>query len=113
MGSAKSATDYVTVTSYIINYIRRTYKKRGDVAGALEEFKEVDFTSVKPTVRAFPRKTRVPTQTTLMNKILAQLKLSENLMSTTRSTRDELCSTRTTRSVKAAVLLFEQCSLTT
>ena len=56
VGSAKSATDYVTVTSHILNYIRRTYKKGGDVAGALEEFKEVDFTSVKPAMRVVPKK---------------------------------------------------------
>ena len=56
VGSAKSATDYVTVTNYILNYIRRTYKKGGDVADALETFKEIDFTNVKPAMAVVPLK---------------------------------------------------------
>ena len=44
------------MTNYILNYIRRTYKKGGDVADALETFKEIDFTNVKPAMAVVPLK---------------------------------------------------------
>ena len=51
IGSARQASDYVTVTNYIINYIRRTYDKGNDIATALEKLEEVDFTSREPQLK--------------------------------------------------------------
>ena len=35
VGSAKQASDYMTVTNFIINYMRRTFDKGNDIARAL------------------------------------------------------------------------------
>ena len=51
VGSSKQASDYVTVTHFLINYIRRTYTKGEDVAVALETFKEVDFEPDRPKMK--------------------------------------------------------------
>ena len=51
VGSAKQASDYVTVTNFIINYIRKTFKKGEDSALALEKFEEYDFTTEAPTMK--------------------------------------------------------------
>ena len=51
IGSAKQASDYVTVTSYIINYIRRTLPKGEDIARALETEKELDLDSLAPVMK--------------------------------------------------------------
>ena len=52
VGSAKQASDYVTITSYLINYIRRTYTKGEDVANALEMLEEIDFQPLAPVLKA-------------------------------------------------------------
>ena len=52
IGSAKQASDYSTVTKYLINYIRKTYTNGDDVANALEEGKTVDVDKWKPQPRA-------------------------------------------------------------
>ena len=52
MGSAKQASDYVTVMSYLINYIRRTYTKGEDIANALEMLEEIDFQPLAPVLKA-------------------------------------------------------------
>ena len=51
VGSAKQASDYVTVTNYIINHIRRTFDKGNDIATALEEEREIDLTVYVPTLK--------------------------------------------------------------
>ena len=51
VGSAKQASDYVTVTNYIINHIRRTFEKGNDIATALEDQKEFDLTQFEPQLR--------------------------------------------------------------
>ena len=51
VGSANQASDYVTITNFLINYIKRTYTKGEDIAGALETLEEVDFTSVAPVMK--------------------------------------------------------------
>ena len=51
VGSAKQATDYVTVTNFIINYIKKNYNRGEDIAKALEDLQEVDFTNDAPVAR--------------------------------------------------------------
>ena len=51
IGSAKQASDYVTVTNYIINYIRRTLPKGKDIARALETEMELDLDSLAPVMK--------------------------------------------------------------
>ena len=50
IGSAKQASDYVNTAKFIINHIRMTYQHGDDVATALENKQEFDFTSLKPTL---------------------------------------------------------------
>ena len=47
-GSAKQASDYVTVTKYLLNHICKTYTLRDDIANALETRTEMDFTTILP-----------------------------------------------------------------
>ena len=51
VGSAKQASDFVTVTNYLINYIRKNFKKGNDIALALETYTETDFTARQPQLR--------------------------------------------------------------
>ena len=112
VGSAKSATDCVTVTSYVLNCIRRTHKKGGDVAGALEEFKEVDFTSVKPTVRVILKKDPSTNQEHSDEHREALMKEAEREF----DVDCKICKDRVVlyedNKVKSAALLCEQCSST-
>ena len=50
VGSAKQASDYVTVTNYLVNYIRREYTKGDDIAKSLEELVETDFAADEPAM---------------------------------------------------------------
>ena len=51
VGSAKQASDFVTVTNFIINYVRRTFNKGNGIATALEQEKELDLDSLAPTLK--------------------------------------------------------------
>ena len=51
VGSAKQASDFVTVTNYLVNYIRRTYVKGEDIANALENLEDVDLKAEAPSMR--------------------------------------------------------------
>ena len=51
VGSAKQASDFVTVNNYIINHIRRTFDKGNDIATALEEEKEIDLSKYAPQLK--------------------------------------------------------------
>ena len=48
VGSAKQASDYVTITNYLINYIRRTHTKGEDIANSLENLEEISFKEDEP-----------------------------------------------------------------
>ena len=48
LGSAKQASDYVTVTEFIINHIRVTFTNGGDIGEALEKLEKFDFASLMP-----------------------------------------------------------------
>ena len=48
LGSAKQASDYVTVTEFIINHIRVTFVNGGDIGDALEKLEPKDFSSCMP-----------------------------------------------------------------
>ena len=48
IGSAKQASDYVTVTKYLLNRICKTYTFGDDIANALETQTEMDFTMNMP-----------------------------------------------------------------
>ena len=58
IGSAKQASDYTTVTKYIINYVRKTYLDGDDIANALEKGEEADIDKWKPKLE---RSTADPT----------------------------------------------------
>ena len=51
VGSAKQASDYVTCTNYIINYIRIHFQDPEQIATALEKFEEPDFLSMEPIMQ--------------------------------------------------------------
>ena len=112
VGSAKSATDCVTVTSYVLNYIRRTYKKGGDGAGALKEFKEVDFSSVKPTVRVVPKKDPSTNTDYSEEQREALIKEAEREFDVNYKIYKERVVLYEDNKVKAAALLYKQCSST-
>ncbi len=50
IGSAKQASDYSTVTKFLINHIRKTYTNGNDIANALEEGKSMDVDAWRPTL---------------------------------------------------------------
>jgi len=50
IGLAKQASDYNTVTKYLINHIRKTYTNGDDITNALDEGKTVDVGTWKPTL---------------------------------------------------------------
>ena len=51
VGSAKQASDYVTVTNFIVNYVRRTFDKGDDIARALEDEATYDLDQFAPTLQ--------------------------------------------------------------
>ena len=51
IGTAKQASDFVVVTKYLINYIKKTYSCGEDISDALELRIEVDFESKRPSMR--------------------------------------------------------------
>ena len=52
VGSAKQASDFVTVSNYILNYIRINFEKGDDIATALESLEEFDFTPDAPVIKS-------------------------------------------------------------
>ena len=112
VGSAKSATDYVTVTNYILNYIRRTYKKGGDVADALETFKEIDFSNVKPTMAVVPLKKPDGTTDYSQEERESLLKQAEREFDVDYKLYKERITQYEDNKSQAAALLYEQCSST-
>ena len=50
IGSAKQASDYTVVTSYLINHIRKTYDNGDDVGEAIEKRIPMNFDAVKPSM---------------------------------------------------------------
>ena len=51
VGSAKQASDFVTVSDYLIRHIKLEFTKGGDIGQALELRKEFDFDAVKPKLK--------------------------------------------------------------
>ena len=51
VGSAKNASDCVTNSNYIINYIQKEYSEGLDIADALREGKDYDFTTDAPKLK--------------------------------------------------------------
>ena len=62
-GNAKQASEFVTTSSYLINYIQRTYDKGADIAQALEDEKEFDFAPVAPKLKTEPVRARISQDT--------------------------------------------------
>ena len=48
IGSAKNASDYITVTNFLINYIEKEYIDAGDLGQALRKGVEPDWKSLRP-----------------------------------------------------------------
>ena len=48
IGSAKQASDFVIVTKFLINHIRKTYRYGDDIGQALEKRVTFDFTQERP-----------------------------------------------------------------
>jgi hypothetical protein len=51
LGSAKQASDYETVTEFLINYIKKTYDYGNDIGSSLEALEPVDASSWKPKMQ--------------------------------------------------------------
>ena len=49
--ATKQARDYITVTSFLQNHVRRTFKKGQDIADAIEDKKEKDFDKEAPILK--------------------------------------------------------------
>ena len=62
VGSAQQASDFVTVTNFIINYIRQHYDKGEDIADALENLEETDFTHLEPKMKFSTKAKGTPEQ---------------------------------------------------
>jgi hypothetical protein len=48
IGSAKQASDFVVITKYLINHIRKTYRCGDDIGTALEEREPINFSTMMP-----------------------------------------------------------------
>ena len=48
IGSAKQASDYVSVHNYLLNHIQRTYEYGDLIGNALEQGTELDLQAIKP-----------------------------------------------------------------
>ena len=48
VGSARNASDYITVTNFLINYIERECTDAGDIGHALRKGTEPDWTALRP-----------------------------------------------------------------
>ena len=50
VGSAKQASDFITVNDYLVRHIKMTYEMGRDIGKALEDLSPFDFTGVKPVL---------------------------------------------------------------
>lgn len=50
IGSAKQASDYVVITRYLINHIRKTYTYGDDIGNALDKKTPMDFENERPSM---------------------------------------------------------------
>ena len=50
IGSARNASDYITVTNFLINYIERECIDAGDIGHALLKGVEPDWPTLRPTL---------------------------------------------------------------
>ena len=48
LGSAKQASDYITMTEFIVNHIKVTFVNGGDIGEALEKLEAYDFSGDMP-----------------------------------------------------------------
>ena len=48
LGTASQASDYVTITDFILNHIKKTYVNGDDIADAIEAGEEPNFTEWRP-----------------------------------------------------------------
>ena len=102
LGSAKQASDYVTVTEFIINHIRVTFVNGGDIGEALEKLEPKDFKSCIP----------VPEISTKTEE--AEQKAEQARLDMLYKARIEVHVVReqhyTTNLVKAFAVIWKQCS---
>ena len=50
IGSAKQASDYIVVSQFVINHIKKTFEYGEDIGKALEDREDVDLTQLMPTL---------------------------------------------------------------
>ena len=50
IGTSKQASDYISTTQYIINYIKQTYQHGNDIGEALEKLKPFDVDQYEPRI---------------------------------------------------------------
>ena len=50
VGSAKQASNFITVNDYLVRYIKMNYEMGRDIGTALEDLSPFNFTAVKPTL---------------------------------------------------------------
>ena len=51
VGSAKQASDFITVNDYLVRYIKMNYEMGRDIGMALEDLSPFDFEAVRPRLR--------------------------------------------------------------
>ena len=51
VGSSRQASDFITATNHHLNTIRRSYKKGKDIADAIENGEELDFSKLMPALK--------------------------------------------------------------
>ena len=51
VGSPKQASEFNTISEYLINHIREKFTKGGDIASALEAGKDLDFTAMQNEIK--------------------------------------------------------------
>lgn len=60
LGSANQAAEYETITSFIINHVRKEYQEGDDVATALETGEELDLLALMPVLQFSERDDKDP-----------------------------------------------------
>ena len=81
---ARRASDYVTVTKFLFSHIREKYTKGGaEIAWALENEEEHDFSQDEPTMKIVTPRGETPTYEEEMQQKQHQLKYQQQLSSYT------------------------------
>lgn len=104
IGSARQASDYITITNFLINYIRNTYERGDDIAIALEEGEDKSFDNLRPRLQ-YSRSLDAETAQLENAEFQVQYKVEFSDYNRRKNLYEE-------NQVKAAALLWRQCAPT-